>query len=65
MSHVGWGLDGFGVRHYICDYCEMYFGDVDPGKIKHDCDKTKKRYHNRGVIYDSIETSKRLRAEKP
>lgn len=47
----GWGVDGYGRQHYICDYCEMYFGVVDINLVEHDCDKSKPKYHNRGVIY--------------
>lgn len=23
---IGWGMDGHGVRHYICDTCKTYIG---------------------------------------
>jgi hypothetical protein len=51
MSRVAWGVDGFGRRHYLCDYCELVFGDVDLESIIHTCDKTKPRYHNRDIIH--------------
>ena len=50
MSTITHGVDGHGNRHYICDHCELYFGVVDKYKIKHNCDKTKPKYHNRGKI---------------
>jgi hypothetical protein len=51
MSHIGWGVDGYGNRHYNCSYCELYFGpNIDPDEINHDCDTSKPRYHNRGVM---------------
>ncbi|WBA79599.1 hypothetical protein [Endozoicomonas sp. GU-1] len=47
-----WGVDGNGKRHYLCEYCELIFGDVDPDTIKHDCDTSKPRYHNRDKYHD-------------
>ena len=48
VSKISWGVDGHGRRHYICDYCELYFGVVDRYKINHKCDKSKPAHHNRG-----------------
>ena len=48
--YIGWGVDSFGGKHYLCNYCELYFGEVDPATISHKCDTSKKRYYNRGVI---------------
>lgn len=47
MSRITHGVDGLGIKHYLCDHCELVFGDVDPTKIKHDCDKSKPKGHNR------------------
>ena len=47
MSRIAWGVDGKGVKHYFCHYCELVFGDVDKEKIKHKCDTSKPKYHNR------------------
>jgi len=59
---ISFGVDGFGVKHYLCDYCELVFGDVDPDMIDHECDYTKPRYHNRDKRYDPITTSQSSRA---
>jgi len=48
MSLITWGVDGYGVRHYCCRHCELYFGPVDPDQITHDCDTIKPKYQNRG-----------------
>ena len=61
-TDIGWGVDGFGVRHYLCDYCEIVFGDVDPDEIAHKCDTSKPRYYNRDRRHDSITASKSGRA---
>jgi len=60
VKGLGWGVDGFGCRHYVCAHCELYFGDVDPYEIKHDCDKSKPKYHNRGVIFDWEKEKERI-----
>ncbi len=64
MSRITWGVDGFGVRHYVCDYCEAYFGSgIDPSLMFHKCDKTKPRYHNRGKHENNKTTSHRNQSE--
>jgi len=50
LTKITWGVDGYGNRHYLCDYCELVFGMVDPAQIKHKCDLSQKRYHNRDKI---------------
>lgn len=47
MSGLSWGVDGNGVKHYLCDHCELVFGPVDPETIVHECDVEESRYHNR------------------
>lgn len=37
---IGWGVDGFGFRHFICDRCGARLGKsrtVQPFDIKHAC----------------------------
>lgn len=46
-NKISWGVDSNGNRHYLCNYCELVFGIVDIKEIKHKCDLTKPRYHNR------------------
>jgi len=46
-KNIGWGVDGFGVKHYLCKHCELVFGDVAPDEIEHECDETAPRYQNR------------------
>jgi hypothetical protein len=55
MSLISWGVDKFGVKSYFCNYCELVFGEVDPDSIKHDCDTTKARYHNRDIFQSDID----------
>jgi hypothetical protein len=65
MSRITWAVDGYGSKHYFCDYCELVFGIVDPDTIKHECDTSKPRYHNRdkflidGVVIDYATKIKR------
>lgn len=34
---LAWGVDGCGVKHYLCDFCEIVFGSHDkPEEIKHE-----------------------------
>jgi len=47
ISRLSWGVDGYGEKHYFCNYCELVFGPVAPDEIKHKCDTSKPRYHNR------------------
>lgn len=61
MSRITWGVDGYGQRHYLCDYCELLFGCVDPDTIKHNCDTSLPRYHNRGVHSEDIERESRYK----
>ena len=44
---ITWGVDGHGVKHYLCDYCELVFGPVDPDTIWHECDRSQPKGHNR------------------
>ncbi|MCP4338506.1 MAG: hypothetical protein GY799_06360 [Desulfobulbaceae bacterium] len=53
MSRISWGVDGFGTKSYFCNYCELVFGEIDPVEIKHDCDKSKPRYHNRDKFHNN------------
>ena len=55
MSRIAWGANGHGVKHYLCDYCELEFGVVDPETIQHKCDTSKPRYHNRGKQFKAEE----------
>ena len=50
---IAWGVDGFGRRHYLCDYCELVFGPIKIESIKHKCDTSKPRYSNRDKIYEA------------
>jgi len=59
MSRISWGVNGYGERAYICEYCELFFWMVDPNKIKHTCDTSKTRYHNRGVICPDAERERK------
>lgn len=34
-----WGVDGFGVKHYLCADCQKVFGPINPDLIKHECKK--------------------------
>jgi hypothetical protein len=61
LSKIAYGLDGQGKAHYICDYCELYFGVVDLDLIKHECDETKPRYQNRGVIFNDLDRGKQAK----
>ena len=61
MSRITWGVDGYGQKHYLCDYCELFFGDVDPNTIKHNCDTSRPKYHNRGVFSEDIERELRYK----
>lgn len=54
-----WGVDGDGRQHYLCNYCEMYFGVIDISLVDHNCDKSKPKYHNRGIIFNSEDDSKK------
>ena len=47
QASIGWGVDAYGNKHYLCNYCELVFGKVNPEEIRHECDKSKPRYHNR------------------
>lgn len=47
-----WGVDGFGVKWFLCDYCELEFGSIKPVN-ECGCDKSRPRYHNRGIKSDS------------
>ena len=47
MSRPTWAVDGYGTKHYFCGYCELVFGAVDVDTIKHECDTSKPKYHNR------------------
>lgn len=51
-KNIGWGVDGFGVKHYLCKHCELVFGDVDSDEIKHECDESAPRYQNRDKLDD-------------
>ena len=55
MSRIVWGVDGYGTKHYLCDYCGLVFGDVDPELIKHECDTSKPRYHNRDKLAEDLD----------
>lgn len=55
MSRISWGVDGHGVKSYFCNYCELVFGEVDPDSIKHNCDTSKPRYHNRDIFQVDID----------
>lgn len=47
-----WGVDGFGIKHYLCDFCEVVFGPHDrPEEIKHEC--TGERYSKRDVLAEA------------
>ena len=48
MPKISWGVDGYGVRHYVCNHCWLEFGPVDPDEIEHICDESKPMYHRRG-----------------
>lgn len=48
MPKISWGMDGYGVKHYVCSYCWLEFGSVDPNEIEHTCDESKPMYHRRG-----------------
>lgn len=37
MSNIGWGVDGYGDKYYICDDCGEYFGNVDMELTHHKC----------------------------
>ena len=41
MSRLTWGVDGYGVKHYLCSHCEEVFGPINPEEIKHTCQKEK------------------------
>lgn len=56
MTKVTWGIDGFGIRYYICEHCELSFGNIDINDIEHDCDKSKSKYSNRGITYGTEQT---------
>ena len=44
-----WGVNGLGVKHYLCDCCEIVFGAHDrPEEIKHEC--TGERYSRRDAL---------------
>ena len=64
MIRISWGVDKFGAKSYFCNYCELVFGPVDKDQIKHDCDISKPKYHNRDkfhkdypIIKDSNDTT--------
>jgi len=57
MSRFTWAIDGHGTKHYLCDYCFLVFGDVDPDTINHQCDPSKPRYHNRNLVVDNTVNS--------
>jgi hypothetical protein len=59
MSRISWGIDGYGRRHYDCAYCGLYFGMINPELIKHECDLSKPRYHNSGVICPDAERERK------
>lgn len=40
MKTIGWGVDGYGCRHYLCDDCGQVFGPVDIDDTEHDCKGT-------------------------
>jgi len=44
---ITWGVNGYGTKYYLCNYCFLEFGDVDPYEIEHKCNIDKPRYHNR------------------
>lgn len=46
MSRLTWAVNGYGTKYYLCEYCYLEFGDVDPDTIKHECDTQKPKYHN-------------------
>lgn len=35
--NITWGIDGFGVKHYLCSDCHAVFGPIDIDQISHDC----------------------------
>jgi hypothetical protein len=47
LSRFSWAVDGYGSIHYLCRYCELVFGAVDADTIKHECDTSRPKYHNR------------------
>ena len=49
---ISWGVDGQGNKHYDCNYCGLYFGNVDKQSIFHSCDTSKPKDHNRGKIQE-------------
>lgn len=64
MSRITWGVDGYGQKHYLCEYCELFFGDVDPDTIDHDCDTSRPKHHNRGVLSEDLERETRYKAKR-
>lgn len=65
MSRITWGVDGYGIKHYLCDYCYLVFGNVDKDSIEHECDTSRPRYHNRDKQHDTITASQSGRAKEP
>lgn len=63
MGALSWGVDGFGRRHYVCNYCELVFGVIDPSEVDHECDKSKPRYHNKDKHAESGKASGRCKGE--
>jgi hypothetical protein len=51
MSRISWGVDGYGVKHYLCAHCELVFGVVDIDQIKHECNEAEvRKYCNRDKV---------------
>ena len=46
MSRITWGVNGYGVKYYLCSHCELEYGTVKP-ESDCGCDKSKPKYHNR------------------
>lgn len=51
MSRIGWGVDKQGVKAYLCSYCFLIFGEVDPDTIVHECDTSEPMYKNRDKFH--------------
>lgn len=61
---ITWGVDGYGAKHYLCDYCELVFGPVDPDEIEHKCDITKPKGHNRDKFRSETDSSMASEGER-
>jgi len=54
LSRITWGVNGHGEKTYLCSYCYLVFGKVNPDTIHHVCDTSKPRYENRNKTFNPL-----------